>query len=152
MSSYIFQSYARQIKKETGIDCFSKRRTDAHAIARSILNQVYMQSQPNVKLREITALYKENGRTMNHATVIHSLKSFDMYIDLPLSRQKREIGTSVRTVYYRLLLFYNGTRKKNLKIAEKMEFLLPNQKEEINNMIDYYADKNIQNYVTNATE
>ena len=152
MSSRIFQNYAREIKKETGIDCFSSSRTDAHAIARSILNQAYMQSRPKVKLREIKEYYADNGKPMNHATIMHSLNSFKMYFDLPVKKQKRELGKTVKDVYYKLLLFYNGNQRKRLRITEKIALLWPEQADEVNNIIDQYAEQNIRNYIQDNAE
>tara|TARA_S200002703_G_scaffold159427_1_gene172871 strand:+ start:2584 stop:3039 length:456 start_codon:yes stop_codon:yes gene_type:complete len=145
MSLEIFQNYARQIKKETGIDCLSKKRTDAHAIARSILNRVYMDSQLDVSYHKLQELYKENGWEINHATILHSLKSFDMYNTLPKSKQKMELGKTVKTVYYRLLLFYNAFGK-NMNISEKMEHLLPHQVKEVHDLVNHYALENTINY------
>tara|TARA_E500000318_G_C3563964_1_gene214819 strand:+ start:1274 stop:1717 length:444 start_codon:yes stop_codon:yes gene_type:complete len=147
MSSSVFQYYAREIKKQTGMDCFSSRRTDAHAIARAILNQVYKKEFPDATLELIQSFYIDNGKPMNHATILHSLRSFDQYNNLPLRKQIKELGMPVKNVYYALLL-----SRLNLNIGQKIPLLLPEQAQEVNRLIDNYAKENVKMYLQENAE
>tara|TARA_R100000995_G_C3466784_1_gene116115 strand:+ start:318 stop:788 length:471 start_codon:yes stop_codon:yes gene_type:complete len=152
MSSYIFQLYARQIKKETGINCFSSKRTDAHAMARSILNKAYMQTQIKVKLKTISDFYKHNNKHVDHATIIHSIKSFDIYFKLPQKKQEKELGKSVKDIYYKLLLLQKGNQLNTLKVTQipllqKLAFLTTEQSDQLNIIINTYVAGNIKKYV-----
>lgn len=147
---YKFKKYARDIKKITGIDVFLDKkgsRTDRNAFARSILNQLYTKSVRAWTLYEIRDLYRENGKSMDHTTVLHSLRSFETYLSLPMEKQLREFGRPLKEVYYRVLMSDFKEYKNEMRIGDKIVYLDPDQEREITDLINTYAENNIKKYI-----
>lgn len=73
------QIWARKIKKLTGVDVYSKQRTNEVIEYRAVLN-VMMYKHLNMSLSDIARHYQENGRkTHHHASVLHSLNKYEQY-------------------------------------------------------------------------
>tara|TARA_R110000868_G_scaffold97547_1_gene268217 strand:+ start:6300 stop:6749 length:450 start_codon:yes stop_codon:yes gene_type:complete len=66
------------IKKSSGVDVFKNTRVRRYVEFRALYNYVLY----NIMEKGLTAirdLYIENGKPYDHATVLHSLKMFDVY-------------------------------------------------------------------------
>lgn len=148
--AYKFQKFARDIKKLTNIDVFSNvkgSRSDRNAFARAILNQLFTKSTKVWTLIEIANLYRENGKNMDHSTVLHSLRSFESYLMLPMEKQMREMGRPLKEIYYRVLLGDFKEYKNEMRIGDKVVYLDPEQEREVTNLINSYAEENIKKYI-----
>lgn len=148
--AYKFEKFARDIKRLTNIDVFSNKkgsRSDRSAFARSILNVLYTKSTKTWTLMEIRDLYRKNGKNMDHSTVLHSLRSFEAYLKLPMDKQMREFGRPLKEVYYRVLLGDFKEYKNEMRIGDKVVYLDPDQEREVTELINSYAEDNIKKYI-----
>lgn len=68
----------RQIKKVTGLDIFRNTRKNDYIEARALFNFILYNTY-GFTLAKIARFYKENNKSYDHATALHSLKHFDMY-------------------------------------------------------------------------
>lgn len=149
MSALKFQQYAREIKKKTNIDVFATglgSRSDANAFARSVLNTIYFETH-KCTLAFVTRLYRDNGKPMNHATILHSLKNFEIYLKQPIEKHRQELGCSMKELYYSVLLSDFANQKKAMKLSKKLAFLTPEQKIDVRDLVDTYVRKNVQAYI-----
>lgn len=69
---------AEYIKKATGIDIFKKTRQREYVEYRALYNYILYKIK-GLSLMQIVRIYQDNGKPYNHATVLHSLKMFDIY-------------------------------------------------------------------------
>jgi len=73
------QLWARQIKKETGIDVYKNTRAREVVEFRSLIFYL-MNKRLKMTLSEIARHFRQNCRpSFNHATVLHSINMFDLY-------------------------------------------------------------------------
>lgn len=148
--NYKFKKFARDINKLTGVNVFANTkgsRTDRMAFCRSILNQLYTKSVKAWTLYEIRDLYRKNGKPMDHSTVLHSLRSFESYLKLPMEKQIRELGRPLKEVYYRVLMSDFKEYKNEMRIGDKIVYLDPDQEKEVTELINTYAEDNIKKYI-----
>ena len=69
---------AKRINKLSGIDVFVNTRKVEYVEARSLLGFI-LKKYEGMTLQEICKFYEANGKNMNHATVIHSIKNFAIF-------------------------------------------------------------------------
>lgn len=69
---------AEYIKTATGIDVFKNTRQREYVEYRALYNYILYKIK-GLSLMKIVRIYQENGKPYNHATVLHSLKMFDIY-------------------------------------------------------------------------
>lgn len=67
-----------QIKKVTGLDIFRNTRKNDYIEARALFNFILYNTY-GFTLAKIARFYKDNNKSYDHATALHSLKHFDMY-------------------------------------------------------------------------
>ncbi len=73
------QLWARKIKKLTGVNVYSKRRTNEIIYYRALFS-VLMKKHLKMKLSEIANHFKANGRkTHHHASVLHAIEMYELY-------------------------------------------------------------------------
>ena len=69
---------ANKIKKLSGINIFENTRQRKYVEARSLLSFV-LRRYEKMTLIQIRDFYRLNGKDMNHATVIHGVKNFNIF-------------------------------------------------------------------------
>lgn len=69
---------ALKVRSVTGVNPFMNTRKREYVEARSLLMYLY-HNVCRLNYSQITRLFQDQGKSMHHATVIHSLKNFDMY-------------------------------------------------------------------------
>ncbi len=69
---------ADKVRSVTGVDPFENTRKREYVEARSLLVFIYYKVC-RLNYTQITRLFQSQGKDMHHATVIHSLRNFDMY-------------------------------------------------------------------------
>ena len=67
---------AKEISKKAKVDVFQNTRKREVVEARSLLSFILYKYE-KMTLQEIGNLFKEKGRSGNHTTVLHSIKSFE---------------------------------------------------------------------------
>ena len=69
---------AKRINKLTDVNVFENSRSSKVVEVRSLLNKILYDFK-NMTLAQIRDFYRNTGKHMDHATVLHSLKNFNMY-------------------------------------------------------------------------
>lgn len=68
----------RELKQVTGLDIFKNTRKSSYIEARALFNFILYNTY-GFTLAKIAGFYRENKKSYDHATVLHSLKNFEMY-------------------------------------------------------------------------
>lgn len=69
---------SKEIVAVTGLDIFRNTRKSDYIEARAIFNFILYNSI-GLSLHKIATFYRIHNKNMDHATVLHSLKNFDVY-------------------------------------------------------------------------
>ncbi len=69
---------AKRINKLSDINVFENSRSSKVVEVRSLLNKILYDFK-NMTLAQIRDFYRNTGKSMDHATVLHSLRNFNMY-------------------------------------------------------------------------
>ena len=69
---------AIKIQKLTGVNVLNKSRKRSVVETRAMFNKI-LYDFSNMTLAQIRDFYISKGKPMNHATVLHSLRNFNMY-------------------------------------------------------------------------
>ena len=69
---------ANSVSKLTGVDVFDKSRKREIVEARALLNWIY-RKVCGMTYHSIARVYHSQGKSMDHATVLHSIKNYDVY-------------------------------------------------------------------------
>ena len=111
---------AKHIIDISGIDVFDNTRKREHIEMRSLLTFM-LRHHCNMKFKEIKNFYQSNGKNYDHATALHSLKSFethrrynpklDKYFDIVLLRIRNK--SKLRRALINHIIDY--TKSKDLK-------------------------------------
>ena len=111
---------AKQIIDISGIDVFENIRKREHIEMRSLLTFI-LRHHCNMKFKEIKEFYESNGKNYDHATAIHSLRSFetnrkynpklDEYFDIVLLRVRNK--SKLRKALLSHII--DNTKEKDLK-------------------------------------
>ncbi len=80
---------AKTVIKLTGLDVFKETRDREYVETRALLNTM-LRDDIGMGWTRIADFYKDNGKKMNHATVMHSVKSYPFYKQHNKKLQKLE--------------------------------------------------------------
>ena len=69
---------AKRINKLSDVNVFENSRASKVVEVRSLLNKILYDFK-NMTLAQIRDFYRNTGKSMDHATVLHSLRNFNMY-------------------------------------------------------------------------
>ena len=69
---------AKRINKLSDVNVFENSRSSKVVEVRSLLNKILYDFK-NMTLAQIRDFYRNTGKHMDHATVLHSLNNFNMY-------------------------------------------------------------------------
>lgn len=79
----------REIKKESGIDLFRNTRKREYTETRALFSY-FLRNYFGYKLHEIVEVYRKNGYTTHHATILYAIKNYkEVY--LPFSRILKDL-------------------------------------------------------------
>lgn len=73
-----YKETADYIQRESGINVFKNTRQREYVEYRALYNYILYKMR-GLSLAQVAQTYIDNGKSYNHATVIHSLKMFDVY-------------------------------------------------------------------------
>lgn len=121
---------AKEIIDISGIDVFKNTRKREYIEMRSLLTFM-LRHHCNMKFKEIRDFYESNGKNYDHATALHSLKSFethrrynpkiDKYFDVVLLRIRNK--SKLRKALINHIIDY--TKEKDLKKLLRIVDTLP---------------------------
>ena len=121
---------AKHIIDISGIDVFDNTRKREYIEMRSLLTFM-LRHHCNMKFKEIKNFYQSNGKNYDHATALHSLKSFethrrynpklDKYFDIVLLRIRNK--SKLRKALINHIVDYTKEKdlKRLLKIVDKLK-------------------------------
>jgi len=121
---------AKHIIDISGIDVFDNTRKREYIEMRSLLTFI-LRHHCNMKFKEIKEFYQHNGKRYDHATALHSLKSFethrrynnklDKYFDIVLLRVRNK--SKLRKALINHIVDYTKEKdlKRLLKIVDKLK-------------------------------
>ena len=119
---------AKEINKIAKVDVFQNTRKKEVVEARSLLSFILYKYE-KMTLQEIGNLFKEKGRSGNHTTVLHSIKSFEKnnkYNNriqrwlLKITRQLRDIDAKREFIKHKVNFLKNKDVDKIAKQVDKM--------------------------------
>jgi len=119
---------AKEINKIANVDVFQNTRKREVVEARSLLSFILYKYE-KMTLQEIGNLFKEKGRSGNHTTVLHSIKSFEInnkYNNriqrwlLKITRQLRDIDAKREFIKHKVNFLKNKDVDKIAKQVDKM--------------------------------
>ena len=123
---------AKEINKIAKVDVFQNTRKREVVEARSLLSFILYKYE-KMTLQEIGNLFKQKGRSGNHTTVLHSIKSFEKnnkYNNriqrwlLKITRQLRDIDAKREFIKHKV----NFLKNKDVdKIAKQVDKLTQNK-------------------------
>jgi len=121
---------AKHIIDISGIDVFDNSRKREYIEMRSLLTFI-LRHHCNMKFKKIKDFYESNGKNYDHATALHSLKSFethrrynpklDKYFDIVLLRIRNK--SKLRKALINHIIDYTKEKdlKRLLKIVDKLK-------------------------------
>ena len=130
---------AKHIIDISGIDVFDNTRKRKYIEMRSLLTFM-LRHHCNMKFKEIKNFYQSNGKNYDHATALHSLKSFethrrynpmlDKYFDIVLLRVRNK--SKLRKALINHIIDHTKEKdlKRLLKIVDKLNLKELNGKEQ----------------------
>ena len=119
---------AKEINKIAKVDVFQNTRKKEVVEARSLLSFILYKYE-KMTLQEIGNLFKQKGRSGNHTTVLHSIKSFEKnnkYNNriqrwlLKITRQLRDIDAKREFIKHKVNFLKNKDVDKIAKQVDKM--------------------------------
>ncbi len=127
---------AKRINKLSGIDVFVNTRKVEYVEARSLLGFI-LKKYEGMTLHDISRFYQANGKSMNHATVIHSIKNFSIFKNYSpqLIDWLNIISDDINS--------YDNQEKREL-IKLKLNYISNKDVDELAIMIDAMAKKELE--------
>ena len=135
---------AKHIIDISGIDVFKNTRKREHIEMRSLLTFM-LRHHCNMKFTDIRDFYESKGKNYDHATALHSLKSFethrrynpkiDKYFNVVLLRIRNK--SKLRKALINHIIDYTKEKdlKRLLKIVDKLKDGKKQTKEEANTSV-----------------
>ena len=72
------QEVADKLKELTGLNIFKNTRRREYVEIRAVFFHI-LRHKHRLTLRGIQDIFEQNGKKINHATIVHSLKEYDVY-------------------------------------------------------------------------
>ena len=118
---------AKRINKLSDVNVFENSRSSKVVEVRSLLNKILYDFK-NMTLAQIRDFYRNTGKPMNHATILHSLKSFNMY---------RRYNPKLNEYFDEMIKHYELSTKheKQKAIEHKIKYLSEDNLEEAHNLV-----------------
>lgn len=127
---------AKRINKLANINVFENTRKIKYVEARSLLGFV-LKKYEGMTLYQIRDFYIKNGKSMNHATIIHSIKNFQIFKNYSpqLIDWLNIISDDINS--------YDNQEKREL-IKLKLNYISNKDVDELAIMIDAMAKKELE--------
>lgn len=127
---------AKKINKLSGIDVFKNTRKANYVEARSLLGFI-LKNYEKMTLYQIRDFYIENGKNMNHATVIHSIKNFQVF-----KNYEPQLIDWLNIISEDLDAFNNDAKRELIKL--KVNYISNKDVDELSLTIDAMAKKELE--------
>lgn len=127
---------AKKINKLSGINVFKNTRKANYVEARSLLGFI-LKNYEKMTLYQIRDFYIENGKNMNHATVIHSIKNFQVF-----KNYEPQLIDWLNIISEDLDAFNNEAKRELIKL--KVNYISNKDVDELSLTIDAMAKKELE--------
>tara|TARA_B100001939_G_C16929711_1_gene613389 strand:+ start:701 stop:1108 length:408 start_codon:yes stop_codon:yes gene_type:complete len=127
---------ANKINKLSGINVFKNTRKKSYVEARSLLGFI-LKNYEKMTLYQIRDFYIENGKSMNHATVIHSIKNFQVF-----KNYEPQLIDWLNIISEDLDAFNNEAKRELIKL--KVNYISNKDVDELSLTIDAMAKKELE--------
>ena len=127
---------AKKINKLSGINVFKNTRKTSYVEARSLLGFI-LKNYEKMTLYQIRDFYIENGKSMNHATVIHSIKNFQVF-----KNYEPQLIDWLNIISEDLEVFNNEAKRELIKL--KLNYISNKDVDELSLTIDAMAKKELE--------
>ena len=125
---------AKEINKIAKVDVFQNTRKREVVEARSLLSFILYKYE-KMTLQEIGNLFKEKGRSGNHTTVLHSIKSFETH-----KKYNSRIQDWLLDITLKLKDLNNDAKREFIK--HKVNFLKNKDVDKIAKQVDKMTQRN----------
>jgi len=118
---------AKRINSLSNVNVFENSRASKVVEVRSLLNKILYDFK-NMTLAQIRDFYRNTGKPMDHATVLHSLKNFNMY---------RRYNPKLNEYFDEMIKHYELSTKyeKQKAIEHKIKYLSEDNLEEAHSLV-----------------
>lgn len=131
---------SKKVIKLSGVNVFKNTRQTEYCEARSLLNFI-LKRYEKMTLFEIRDFYAENGRSQNHATIIHSIKNFDIF-----KNYKSELLDWLHIITTDFDTNNNDAKRELIKT--KVKYISNEDVEKISKTVDKMYQKQLKAVVT----
>ena len=122
----------QEIKKESGIDLFRNTNKRQYVEVRALFSY-FLRNYFGYKLQEIVEIYKKNGFSTHHATILYANKNYkEVY--LPFSRTIRDLDEKM------YIKFGNHNEVKLRTLKMRIDSLPENRLDEAKRLIEELID------------
>ena len=122
----------QEIKKESGIDLFRNTNKRQYVEVRALFSY-FLRNYFGFKLQEIVEIYKKNGFSTHHATILYANKNYkEVY--LPFSRTLRDLDEKM------YIKFGNHNEVKLRTLKMRIDSLPENRLDEAKRLIETLID------------
>jgi len=126
---------AKRINRLSDVNVFENSRSSKVVEVRSLLNKILYDFK-NMTLAQIRDFYINKGKPMNHATVLHSLQSFNMY---------RRYNPKLNEYFDEMIKQYELSTKyeKRNSIEHKIKYLSDDSLDKAHDLVDELFTKDL---------
>jgi hypothetical protein len=126
---------AKRINRLSDVNVFENSRSSKVVEVRSLLNKILYDFK-NMTLAQIRDFYRNTGKPMDHATVLHSLKNFNMY---------RRYNPKLNEYFDEMIKHYELSTKyeKQKAIEHKIKYLSDDNLEEAHALVNKLFTKEL---------
>jgi hypothetical protein len=122
----------QEIKKESGIDLFRNTRKREYTETRALFSY-FLRNYFGYKLHEIVEVYRKNGYTTHHATILYAVRNYkEVY--LPFSRTLKDLDEKM------YIKFGNHNEVKLRTLKMRIDSLPENRLDEAKRLIEELID------------
>ena len=122
----------KELKQESGIDLFRNTNKRQYVEVRALFSY-FLRNYFGFKLQEIVEIYKKNGFSTHHATILYANKNYkEVY--LPFSRNLRDLDEKM------YIKFGNHNEVKLRTLKMRIDSLPENRLDEAKRLIEELID------------
>ena len=130
------------IREITGVDVFKNTRKTEYVEYRSLYNYILWKVMKK-SLTWIRDNYKENGKNYDHATVIHSIKMFDIY---------KKYNKNIMPLFNELCQFNNTVLEEIAFIDTALHNMKTESVKEVSALVNELLTQNFKDEASENTE
>lgn len=124
---------AKRLQLISGVDVFKETRKREYVETRSLFNHILF-AYKKMPLHQIVQLYNNNGWMIHHATLIYSIKTYDIH-----SRYNPRLKMWLKQIVVRLDEMDISTKKEYIK--NRINLLTNQDIDELTHVVSYMQER-----------